>query len=94
MIFDPITKRKQRAIESEMHRITPTDIEEWLNKKWSSSRCTACNSNDWSIDNSAYEITSGVSNRCIPVIVVSCRNCGTIVFINKTIIARSRLNLK
>lgn len=95
MIFDSTREKKElRAVEAEIHRITPTDVEEWLNKKWNSPRCTACNSNEWVIDTSAYEITSSLSNRCIPVIVISCRNCGSILLVNKTIIARSKLNLK
>jgi predicted nucleic-acid-binding Zn-ribbon protein len=63
--------------------------EKWLNSKWTNDKiCPLCNTNDWSIAALAEismrttELGRVYTSLAIPVIPVTCANCGYVMFIS------------
>jgi hypothetical protein len=64
-----------------------------INNKWANKNCPMCSKNNWNIDPNmvtALRLTEngGVSlgGNMIPLVAVTCLNCGNVVFVNPLVI--------
>lgn len=67
------------------------EIIDFLDKKWNGARCPLCGEGDWSVADKIFEIRDfndrnlvlgGPKNAVMPVIPVTCANCGNTILIN------------
>jgi len=72
-----------------MFRLNNQKFEKHLNEKWQNKICPMCHSNEWSYDNTIFTpMTVGpnremaVGGKFLPLVAVTCVNCGNTVFVN------------
>lgn len=72
-----------------MRKPNSREIIDFLNEKWNGTQCPMCHENEWNIEGifELREFKDGnliVVNDCkiIPVIPVTCKNCGNTILIN------------
>lgn len=60
-----------------------------LNSKWQTKECPMCGKNNWNIDTNIVTAlrvneTGGISlgGKVMPLIAITCMNCGNVLFIN------------
>lgn len=67
----------------------------FLNEKWHGAQCTMCGSNDWSVTDKVFElrefndgnlVIGGPNSSIVPLIPITCKNCGNTVFVNPMVI--------
>lgn len=68
-------------------KLDPTAIHEWLAAKWTGSKlCPVCLQNNWIINPDIFQVPQTLKMQpkrtLIPVLSVSCSNCGYLVFFN------------
>ena len=70
-----------------MEKASGEEIVEFLNSKWKGKECPLCGENRWSVTDTVFELReyNGGALRpgpIIPVIPVTCANCGNTVLIS------------
>lgn len=74
-----------------MRRPNSQQIINFLNERWSGGQCPMCGSIDWNVTDKVFElrefndgnlVIGGPNNSIVPVIPVTCKNCGNTVFFN------------
>ena len=71
-----------------MDKIDSEKIIEHLKSKWKGRSCPMCNKGPWNVQDSAYELrrfhggSMLLGGPIIPVIPISCNNCGNTLLIN------------
>lgn len=54
-----------------------------INKKWITRNCSLCAANDWTINPNLTELPDhNNENKIIPLVPITCNNCGNTIFIN------------
>lgn len=75
-----------------MEKCNTENLLKHLNEKWHNTKCLLCQSDDWSANDSVFELrqfnqgdlTLG-NTPILPVIPITCKNCGNTVLINAMI---------
>lgn len=58
-----------------------------INKKWITKNCSLCGINNWTIDPDLIKLPSICDkNKTIPLINITCNNCGNVILINPLVI--------
>ena len=73
-----------------MRKLNGQDIINHINKKWTNQSCPYCGNRAWTIADKVFELREfndgniivGGSSSILPVIPVTCNNCGHTVFVN------------
>ncbi len=74
-----------------MKKPNAEEIIEFLNKKWKNKNCPMCGNKEWNINgDTIYELREfkdgdlvlGAGTAIMPVIPVTCSNCGNTIFIS------------
>jgi len=77
-----------------MKKPTGQEIINFLNSKWHGATCPLCGGREWNVNEKIYElrefndgnlVVGGPNSSIIPVIPISCKNCGNTIFINALI---------
>lgn len=84
-------KLKSNWEKKDMKKVQSQQIIDFLNEKWSGARCPLCGNSGWNITDKCFElrefndgnlILGGPNSSVLPVIPVTCKNCGNTVFVN------------
>jgi len=80
---------KPNPLPPQVPKIDAKQVIEMLSAKWKGKACPMCNSGPWNLGDGIYELREfhGGSlvigpNKIIPVVAVTCANCGNTQFIN------------
>lgn len=74
-----------------MRKADGNQIIQFLNERWKGAVCPLCGTGNWQVVDKYFElrefndgnlVLGGPNSSIIPVIPVSCNNCGNTVFIN------------
>lgn len=74
-----------------MEKPTGQDIVKYVNDKWTNPICPMCGSRSWNVTDKIFElrefndgniVLGGPNSALLPVIPVTCENCGNTIFIN------------
>lgn len=74
-----------------MKKVGTDKVIKYLQKKWRGSGCPMCGGNQWNVPEKIFELREfndgnlmigGPNGAVLPVIPITCRNCGNTVFIN------------
>lgn len=64
-----------------------------INQKWVTKNCPMCGKNNWNIDDDIMSMISvgknhsiQIGNKIIPVVTVTCKECGNTIFVNPLVI--------
>ena len=76
-----------------MSDFEPGELLAHLRDKWHNASCPYCQHKDWDIIDKVLEVREyhggkadfGPGQQLVPVIPVTCRNCGSVAFINAKI---------
>lgn len=74
------------------YKIDINKVQKFIWNKWKNFQCTCCNENNWHISDEAYELRAFRWGNMvvwwvpiIPVVPVTCNNCGNTIFINAVV---------
>lgn len=73
---------------------------QYLTEKWKNRACPMCGSGPWNIQDSTFQLTEFnegsmvIGGPVIPIIPVTCGNCGHVVLVNAIIAGIQKSNLK
>ena len=76
------------GMEVKLEKLDKKKFIEHLNKKWGKRSCPMCGANSWNISEKTYELREFkegplvVGGSIVPIILVTCTNCGNSVFVN------------
>lgn len=60
----------------------------WLEERWGDYHCSVCNASSWQVETHSYQLMEYregqlvVGGRVIPVIPLTCANCGNTILLN------------
>jgi len=80
-----------------MSNIESKKLIDHLTNKWVDNKCPLCATNRWNISDKIYELreynegTLVLGGTIVPLIPVTCQNCGNTVFINSIVIGITKL---
>lgn len=72
-----------------MFKLINHKFEQHLNEKWQNKICPMCHSNEWSYDNTIFTPMTvdqnkgmAIGGKFLPLVAVTCINCGNTIFVN------------
>ncbi len=73
-----------------MSKIDSNKVIRFLKEKWQGRTCPMCQAGNWSVSDQVFEMREfhngnfvlGGNSSIIPIIPVTCANCGHIIFVN------------
>ena len=73
-----------------MSKINSDKVIRFLQEKWQGRTCPMCQAGNWSVSDQVFEMREfnggnrilGGKSSILPVIPVTCANCGNIIFVN------------
>lgn len=90
VIFADNLKEKFNVEGEVMAKIDYSKVINFIQTKWHNKMCPMCQNSNWSVSDQVFEmrefnggnlVISGDSS-IIPVIPITCSNCGNIIFVN------------
>lgn len=91
IMFEMLKYMKKLIGRNVMKKPNAEEIIEFLNQKWKTKTCPMCGEHDWSINGSNIfelrefkdgDLIIGTGTAILPVIPVTCDNCGNTIFIS------------
>jgi hypothetical protein len=74
-----------------MSKIDTAKVIDFLNNKWGGQTCPMCRKGNWSVSEDIFEmrkfnngnlVIGGPEAKIIPLVPITCSNCGKVVFVN------------